>query len=227
MRNLRNAYTTAAACVALGLWACPVQATVITGNGGFEIAGSGGAADSDMWSEFTTAANNVSERTTTNPEFGSYAHHLLAYGQDALGTVAGIQQNSGNDVGLPSLAPGSTLSASFDAMTPFGPGGVMNYTLRILNGAGAIVNIYNNTIPNPSSVYNTYTTTSLIVPAFGAAPNDYYVAFFEINAAAGGFASSVSEIYVDNVSIEGTLVPEPASLALLALGAAAVTRRRR
>ena len=207
--------------------AAPAGATVnLVGNGGFEVAGAGGPTDSAMWSEFTSYASNLSERGTTNPEFGSYAHHLYAVGLQDLGTVAGINQNSGNDVGLPSLQPGSTLSATFDAMTPFGPGGVMNYTLRILNGVGAIVQIYNNTIGAPSSVYQTYTTPTFTVPAFGAAPNDYYVAFFEVNAAAGGFVGSTSEVYVDNVHVDGTVVPEPASLVLLGLGLLVGGRRK-
>ncbi len=213
--------------VAVALCATPVWSADVAGNGGFEVAGVGGATDSAMWYEFTSYAGNLSERSTMNPASGSYAHHLYAVGTEGLGTVAGIQQNSGNDVGLLSLEPGTTVSATFDAMTPFGPGGVMNYTLRILNGTGAIVGIYNNTIPSPSAVYNTYTTPDLVVPAFGPAPNDYYVAFFEVNAAAGGFGGSSAEVYVDNVHINGTIVPEPSSMLLLGLAAAGLIRRRR
>ena len=110
-------------------------------------------------------------------------------------------------------------------MTPFGPGGVMNYTLRILNRTGAIVAIYNNTIPSPASSYRTFTTPDLTVPAFGAQPNDYYVAFFEINVASGGFVGSTATAYIDNVQINGTLTPEPASALLLAIAALALRRR--
>ncbi|MCA9251728.1 MAG: PEP-CTERM sorting domain-containing protein [Phycisphaerae bacterium] len=212
--------------MALAMGVSPAAATIVSGNGGFELAGGGGAADSAQWTEITTSAANLSERTTTNPNSGSYSHHLYAEGMDALGTVAAITQHSANDAGFASLLEGTTLSASFDAMTPFGPGGVMNYSLRILNSAGAIVQIYNNTIPNPSAVYNTYTTPNLIVPAFGAAPNDAFYAFIEINAAAGGFIGSTSEIYVDNVAIDGTLVPEPSSVLLLLFGAMGLRRRR-
>ena len=228
MHDRKRSWVWLASCMLmLALLASPAWGTVIVGNGGFETAGVGGATNSDMWTEFTSAANNLSERSTANPEFGLYSHHLYAEGLDMLGTVAGVQQNSGNDVGLPSLQPGSTLTATFDAMTPFGPGGVMNYTLRILNGAGGIVDIFNGGTGAPSATYNTYSTPALTVPAFGAAPNDYYVAFFEVNAAAGGFVGSISEVYIDNVVIEGTLVPEPATISLLALGAFCLRRRSR
>ena len=213
---------------ALAVGAAPASAGIdIAGNGGFELAGGGGAADSAQWSENTSSGANISERTTTNPNSGSFSHHLYAEGMAALGTVAGISQHSANDAGLPSLLEGTTLSASFDAMTPFGPGGVMNYSLRILNSAGVIVGIYNNTIPSPSASYSTFTTPDLTVPAFGAAPNDAFYAFLEINAAAGEFVGSVSEVYVDNVVINGTVIPEPASGLLLAIGALGLLRRRR
>ncbi len=211
---------------AFAMGVSPAAATVVSGNGGFEIAGSGGAADSDQWTEITTSPANISERTTTNPNAGSYSHHLYAEGMDALGTVAAITQHSANDAGFASLLEGTVLNASFDAMTPFGPGGVMNYSLRILNSAGAIVQIYNNTIPSPSAVYNTYTTPDLTVPSFGAAPNDAFYAFIEINAAAGGFVGSSAEVYVDNVTINGTLIPEPSSALLLLFGAMGLRRRR-
>jgi hypothetical protein len=216
-------------CVAAALLcvvsAAPARADIV-GNGGFELAGVGGPTDSAMWTEFISDAGNTSARDSAHPASGSYAHHLRAVGLAAMGTVAGINQNSINDVGLPSLVGGSTLSASFDAALPLGPGGVMNYTLRVLNRYGGIVAIYNNTIPNNTGLtYNTYTTPVLTVPAFGAVPNDLYAAFIEINVAAGGFLGSTAEAYVDNVHINGTVMPEPASLMLLGLGALLLRRR--
>lgn len=219
--------TLAAFTLAIAIGASPAAAGIdIAGNGGFELAGGGGAADSDQWTEITSSVANLSERTTTNPNAGSFSHHLYAEGMAALGTVAAITQNSGNDAGYPSLLEGTTLSASFDAMTPFGPGGVMNYSLRVLNSVGGIVQIYNNTIVSPNPAYATFTTPNLTVPAFGAAPNDAYYAYIEINAAAGGFVGSTSEVFVDNVVITGTVIPEPASILLLAIGALGLRRRR-
>ena len=216
-------------CVATALVlmaAAPAWADEIAGNGGFEIAGAGGPTTSALWSAFTSFPANVSERDAAHPASGAWAQHLKALGTDGLGTVAGITQNSVNDVGLASLQENTTLSASFDAALPFGPGGVLNYSLRILDRNGGIVAIYNNTLGAPTGLtYQTYTTQTLTVPAFGAAPNDLYAAFLEINAAAGGFAASFSEAYIDNVHITGTLVPEPTALALLSLAGLLLRRR--
>jgi hypothetical protein len=64
------------------------------------------------------------------------------------------------------------------------------------------------------------------VPAFGVDPDDNYAAFLEIVVNAGAFDGSFAEGYVDQVNIAGTLVPEPTTVMLLALGATVLRRRR-
>ncbi len=213
--------------LALVVCAAPALAAInFAGNGGFEIAGANGPADSAQWNEFTSFATGISERTTTNAQTGSYAHHLYAIGQPGAGAVAGILQHSGNDAGQPSLAENTTLNASFDGLLPLGPSAVLNFAVRILNNAGGIVDQYQTTIPVANAAYTTFTSTDLTVPAFGPAPNDAFYAFIDINLAVGADDVLFGEAFIDNVQINGTLVPEPASALLLVLGAAAVIRRR-
>jgi len=202
------------------------SAAQIAGNGGFETAGTS-ATDSAMWTEWASGGPTaVSERSAAMPEIGAWSHHVIASGTAALGGSSGINQNSRNDVAPASLEPGTTLSATLDAAVDYGPGANGIYTLRILNSAGGIVADTGwRTFTDTNLTWRTYTTTTLTVPAFGAVPNEAYSAYIEIVMQAGAFAESYGEMYVDNVQISGTLVPEPAALALLGLGLL-ITRRR-
>lgn len=213
--------------------AFPANAANLAGNAGFEVAGVGGATDSDLWTEFSGGpAGTLSERDGTMPFAGSFAHHLVAAGDPTAGASAGINQNSIADVGLPSLKPGSALSASFEWKSSYGPGGVGNAFLRILNGVGAIVaDTGAIPLPDTAGAYAAQATPGLIVPAFGAAPNDTYAAFLEITTAAGAFTGSSADAFVDDVVIDGTTVPEPASVVLMSVGliclVGVANRRRR
>lgn len=196
----------------------------IQSNGGFEL---GSGADSQDWNEFGGgAAGTVSERFFGNAASGDYSHHILAVGSNLTGAAAGLNQNS-QFYGLGSLAPGSSLTLSFDAMTDFGPGGVGFYALRILNGVGAIVADTGLQNFGGGVGYQSYSTGALVVPAFGATPNDYYAAYVEIVVNAGAFDGSYAEAYIDNVVVTGTAVPAPGALAMLGLGGIAAGRRRR
>ena len=193
----------------------------IATNGGFEL-GTGG--DSDSWSEFFGGApGTVSARTMADAISGSWSHQILAVGDSTVGGFAVITQNSINDGGLPSLEQNTPLSVSFDAVTDFGPGGVGFLAIRVLNGAGAIVAdsglqpFFNGA--NSSPVIN--------VPAFGGGDNDTYSAFVEIVVNSGAFDGSYAGALIDNVNIDGTVVPAPASAALVAIGGLVGLRRRR
>lgn len=193
----------------------------IATNGGFEL-GTGG--DSANWVEFGGGAmGTFSERTMNMPISGMWSHQIFAMGDATTGGSAGINQNSIVDGGLASLQENTMLSLSFDAVTNFGPGGVGFYTLRILDGSGAIVA---DTGLQPI-VGGLNQSAALNVPAFGTAPADTYAAFAEFVVNAGAFQGSFAGARIDNVVIEGTLVPTPGTLALLGLGGLAMTRRRR
>lgn len=208
----------------------PLYAVTLTLNGGFEDAGVGGATDSDVWEEFAGgAAGTLSERDSTNPASGSWAHHVVAVGSPTAGAAAGVTQNSIANAGFPSLAEGSVISGSFDADLFLGPGGVAFAEFSVLNGVGAVVAttgpvMLTDNLPG----YETYNLAPLVVPAFGASPNDVYAAFLNINVAAGAFDGSLSEAYIDNVEVTGAVIPEPTALALMGVAAvgAAIRRRR-
>ena len=211
-------------CVALVFaLAAPAWAASIVGNGGFEVAGPGGAADSAMWSE-GGGAGSLSQRDSTHPEFGAWAHRLYAGSPAA---SAAVSQNSVADVGLVSLQPGTSLTLSFDTLFNPTSGGVLIYRLAILNGVGGYVadTGFATLVNGTGGVYQTFSRGPLTVPAFGAAPNNVYAAYVEIAANSGADAGSRSEAFIDNVQINGTLVPEPASLALLGLAGLLLRRR--
>ncbi|MFY7896037.1 MAG: hypothetical protein ACOVP8_07385, partial [Phycisphaerales bacterium] len=82
-------------------------------NGGFENAGTNGAADSDAWTETVSGApGSLSERVGTGANSGGFAHKLVAFGSAAIGANSAISQST-IGAGLPSLVGGSTVSASY------------------------------------------------------------------------------------------------------------------
>lgn len=185
---------------------CPVSNELVS-NGGFETAGFGGPTDSFTWSVAVSGGpGSLSQRDGTMPRTGGFAHHLLTFGAEAIGGNASVSQNTVTDGGMPSLQENTPVSATFRGKYTFGPGGVGFYVVRILNGGGAIVAQTPLGVINTGTngVYQTYTTPSVMVPAFGAPPNDVYAAFIELNVAAGAFVGATAEGYVDDVSISGT-----------------------
>ncbi|MFA6044226.1 MAG: hypothetical protein WC718_04520 [Phycisphaerales bacterium] len=214
----------------LGLVACasPAFAINIAGNAGFETAGPT-MTDSAQWQ--ATGGGPVgtfSQRDSSNPFAGNWDHNLVAVGNAVAGASAGIVQNSIADAGFASLAPGSTVSLSFEGRYNLGPGGVGFYALRILDSGGNIVaDTGLQTISSSTNGYFLFSSQALTVPAFGASPADAYAAFIEFDVAAGAFDGSFAQAYIDNVNVEATLVPAPATLALLGGSLLLGTRRRR
>ena len=190
----------------VALLVTPALAADIAGNGGFEVAGGGGATDSDLWSEF--AANNpgsLTERDSSNPNTGSWAHRLVAAGADGIGDASGIEQNSIVDAGLPSLQENTNVIVSYNAQALYDVGGVGFAFVRILNGVGAIV--ADSGLQNiPAGPYQAVTLPTVTVPAFGAPPNDVYAAFVSFQCNSGGIPGTLNECFIDDVAIDATLV---------------------
>ncbi|MBY0313089.1 MAG: hypothetical protein K2W85_13540 [Phycisphaerales bacterium] len=186
---------------------CPVVTDIAT-NGGFETAGLGGPTESFAWTVAVSGGpGSLSERDSTMPRTGGFAHHLLTFGQEAIGGNAAVQQNTTSDGGLPSLQENTPVTLSYRGKYNLGPGGVGFYVLRILNAGGAIVAATPLGVINTgtSGQYQAFTSQTLTVPAFGAPPNDVYSAFVEINVAAGAFVGASAEAFIDDVRITGTL----------------------
>ena len=193
-------------------------------NGGFEL---GTGSVSDIWNQFAGgAAGTMSERSSMMPNTGDFSQRIVAVGAAGIGSAAGINQNSIDSAGFPSLAELTVVTASFSAKVDLGPGGVGFYELKILNGEGAVVATSGLQNLNPSANYLSYNLAAN-VPAFGAAPNDVYAAFLEVVVAAGAFDGSTASAFVDDAAVDGILVPGPSSLVALAFGTAGLARRRR
>jgi MYXO-CTERM domain-containing protein len=206
--------------------AAGIASADIAVNGGFE-AGSG--ADANAWTEFAGGASGtVSERAFGAGLSGDYGLRLVAIGSPAGGAFAGANQNSIADGGLASLQENTSVTLSFSANVDLGPGGVAFYALRILNSSGAIVaDTGLQSLGATGGGWQSFTSASLMVPAFGAAPSDAYAAFVEFVVNAGAFDGSQASARIDNVQIDATLVPAPGAMALLGLGGLAASRRRR
>lgn len=217
--------TWALGIVALLAAAGAASASSIVANGGFE---SGAGTDSDQWNQIASGGpGTVSDRSTVMPLTGVHSHLLNASGISGIGSVASLFQNSIADAGMASLAPLTTVTVSLNAKVNLGPGGVAFYALRVLNSDGVIVadsGLQGLASSNGYVAYN----AAVNVPAFGAFPNDTYASFIEIFVAAGAFEGSSAQAFIDDVQIDGTLVPAPGALALVGLaGIPAVSRRRR
>jgi hypothetical protein len=211
----------------LASFSLSADAANVAMNPGFENAGVGGPTDAESWNLFAGGApGTLSERGGSNPSTGSFAARILALGADGAGASAGINQDS---ISLGSLAEGTSVDATFDWLGNMGPGGVAFGALRIRNGVGAILEDSGLLVlGDTAGSFENRSLGPLTVPAFGAAPNDSYSVFFEVSVAAGAFDGSSAEGFVDNVIVNGTVIPEPSAsiLAGLTLLGFASCRRR-
>ena len=204
--------------VAIAVWNTTdicYSSNIVT-NPGFEFAGNGGQFDSAGWTS-VTGGNSISERDSSNPSDGDWSHRLFS---DRNGQ-ASISQRTGFRGGLPSLKPSTALTLEFEAVTTRGG----NFLFGILNRDGAVVVDPGNPflMPDSSGQYVTHSAGPITVPDFGPPPNDYYEAFVNILIAPG--SNSEAEMFIDNVVIEATLVPEPRITMLLFVPIMFVVRR--
>jgi hypothetical protein len=141
-------------------------------NPGFEIAGMGGPADSDGWTESGT----LSQRDTVNPRTGAFAHQIGGINNGGLDSGSITQDTLA--AGMLSLTSGDLITAEFFAnvLTNTSMGGSTVYSLDIVNAAGASVASTGNLPLSNTAGYVKFDTISspLVVPPLGSAPNHQY-----------------------------------------------------
>lgn len=184
-------------------------------NGGFETG------DFTGWTQFDTGPGS---QTIVSP--GSLSGNAANLNNTSPGT-ANLIKNANIGIGI--VTPNSPITIEFDAIGNFGPGGVAFAELfSELSGGGTSASVILGGAPlNGAASFGNYANGTWQSFSFNAVtgPDVSGGVTVQFNAATGAFSGSTSQLYVDNLRV--TVVPEPASLGLLALGGLTMLRRRR
>ncbi len=195
----------------MGLAATTGHAIELTTNGGFETGTFAG------WTQFPTGAGQQTI-TNVNPASGIFA------GEINNGVAASNSLIKQANIGIGIVTAGQTIQISFDARGSYAqPGGVAfaEFFSEIAGGGtskseilgGAPLNI--NADPNAWKHF-TFTTTAGPIVSGGVT-----LQLGAVNGAAAGG----THMFFDNASV--SVVPEPATMAVLGMGALALLRRKR
>lgn len=211
------------AAATLALCAGAAQAATTNGfaNGGFETAGV-----SPLAASWLPAAAGYS-RSSAEAHSGSFSALL----ESPQFNAAVMLQNSIDHGGLPALTVGDTPLFSFWAKGFAGTTANLNYALRYLDGAGNIkANSGNQSFTNGINTSGwTQFTFNL-----GPVPVGATAAFVEFSQGLGPIEPQnglfAGKVYIDDISLAVTAVPEPETYAMMLAGLVAVgaiARRRR
>ena len=205
-----SAVTTASfvmVCSAPGVLA----ATNVAVNGGFETG------DTSGWTAFPTA--NSTFGVTGDASAGSFGG-LVDNNQLASGFV--VKQAN---IGIGTVFPGAKIDISFDAKGNFADGGVgiAEFFSELSGGGTSSSEILSGGPLFVSSVtdYQSFSFSTVAGPDVSGGITLQFV------AANGGAATSVAELFIDNVVINVIPSPHAASGGLLGVGALLFSRRRR
>jgi hypothetical protein len=176
-------------------------------NGGFETG------DTTGWTYFPTATSTFGVVTP-----GASSTYAGGVDNTFLASSAVIKQNA---VGAGVVAVGQTLTISFDFLELSGVGGVVFAELFTLDSGGGVTS---SQILGGAPLFGTSSfTPRSFTPTLTANVDGGVTLQFAVStgAATGSFVNA----QFDNVSM--TVIPEPASAALLGLGGLALIARRR
>lgn len=192
---------------ALSAHAAPVELTV---NGGFETG------DDTGFTSFPTPSSTfeISSDFASSGNFGAEVFNNTA------ASSAVIQQLR---IGEGFVVSGEQVQISFDARGETTNGGVVfaEFFSELASEGVSSTEILGNAPLALSSAFQTFTFTTLTGSDVGGGVT------LQFAVVTGGDAGSTARVEVDNLSVTVERIPEPASLAILGLGATALLARRR
>ena len=181
----------------------------LTSNGGFETG------DTSDWEDFTVAPQTFN--ITPDANSGSWAAEV--FNNVDTGAAAVVKQSN---LGIGVVNPGDQIAISFAAKGSFAAGGVAfaEFFSEIDGGGTSSSEILSGA---PLVLTDQYQTFDFVVTAGADVTGGVTLQF---NAATGAVPGSTSVLFIDDASV--SIIPEPASLALVSLGCiSALVRRRR
>jgi PEP-CTERM motif len=201
-------HITAAAFITVAALSATAQAQIeLTTNGGFETGNTSG------WTSFVNAPATfgvVSPGAT-----GNFAGEINNAVQ---GTGQVVKQAN---IGVGIVTPGQQVTIRFDAKGTAANGGVaFAEFFSELSGGGTSSSVLLGNAP--LSLTSSYQPFQFVV---NAGPDVSGGVTLQLNAATGAVAGSTSLFTFDNISV--SVVPEPATLGLIAAGSLLALRRRR
>ncbi len=207
---IRNQRVLMALSLALTLaLAAGTQATELTTNGGFETG------DTSGWVSFPTA--NSTFTVTTDSNTGVYAAEVF---NNDLTSGAVVKQAN---IGIGTVNPGDPIEISFAAKGDFAAGGVAvaEFFSELSGGGTSAAEILGGgpIFTSSESDYQTFTFNTVAGPDVSGGVTLQFV------AATGGAQGSTAVLFIDDASVR--VIPEPATLALVGLGAIGILARRR
>ncbi len=217
VKNLRLVVLGVTALSLLSLTSIASAATVNAfANGSFEIAGT--TTPAEAWLEGGTSGYTRSTDALT----GDFSMQLMA---QEFGSAVGLQNNV-EDGGQPPLIVGDQPELSFWSKGFAGTTGNVLFALRYLDGVGGI--LYDSGPQFFQGAINQATWTEITFTP-DPVPVGAVAAFIEFSQAIGpidGDPNLPGTVLIDDVNLD-VAIPEPASIALVALGGVSLLFLRR